>query len=291
MSSNYVQLLLTLAGVSALFVALSDKKSKTIVEHFGMIPPRVANVQRVVENVKTGDFVDIHGNYQAMLNPRQAGMVDYGASIRYKFPEQKYRADDMGSLSAPTPTSQQNIIVEKFCGSCGMEGYCGPNGCNNGPMSNQVPSSFAQPSYAQQQNQMDSVQSSDQIPVYNQGAMDVDALGQASMQPVVYDRYVYANQKNRLQGLGDPIRGDLPISPIERGWFTPSAQPQTMLRDSALVVMGGAENDTTRELMALKTAVSGGSLDTGSGINYSVQKSSFASAAGGDISANITAFP
>jgi hypothetical protein len=45
-----------------------------------------------------------------------------------------------------------------------------------------------------------------------------------SSNTVVYDRYIYANQKSRTHGLGDPIRGDLPIVPCGSGWFNMSCE-------------------------------------------------------------------
>ncbi len=266
MSSN--TMLYTLIGLSILLLVC---QRSNVIENFGMLPPRMVNVERVVQqSAKQGDFVEIPGTYQAVLNPRQAGMVDYGAFIRYNMPDKGNRADNMGSLGAN----------EGFCGSCSVEGYSG--GGQN------VQSGYAQPSYAQQVSQMSYTQANDMLPVQQMG-MSLDALGNENVQPIIYDRYIYANQKNPLYGLGDPIRGDLPIYPLEKGWFSPAAQPQSMLRDSALMVMGGTDNGTTKELMALKSAISGGTLNTGSGINYAVQRSPFASGAGGDI--NVTAFP
>jgi len=276
MSSN--NMLITLVGLSALIFAFQKYSSSNIVEHFGMLPKQMVSVERVVQQgPKVGDFYEVPGTYQAVLQPQQAGMVDYGANIRYNMPAKQYRADNMGTL----------------------EGYGGTSsGCRAGdslPQSSQfmkssniLPSNFASPSYSQQYNQLNFNQSTNTIPV-NGISGGVNALGEATEQPIVYDRYIYANQKNPLYGLGDPIRGDLPIVPLEKGWFSPAAQPQSMLRDSALMVMGGIDNGTTKELMALKSAVSGGVLDTGSGINYSVQKSSFASGGGSNI--HVTSFP
>jgi hypothetical protein len=299
MSSNN-NMLVALIGLSALIFTFQTYNQKNVVEHFGMNPKQMVSVERVAQqSPKTGDVVTVPGTFQAILNPRQAGMVDYGAFIRYNMPSKEHRADSMGSLSYANMVSDKS--VEGYCGG----GACNTAGCRAGgtndtsiqtsqslgtgsvKTSNAVPSGFASPSYAQQFNKLNYNETTDTLPVQGMGTA-ANALGQATVQPIIYDRYIYANQKNHLYALGDPIRGDLPIVPLSKGWFSPAATPQSMLRDSALMVMGGTDNETTKELMALKTAVSGGSLDTGSGINYGVQKSSFAS---GDGTLKVTSFP
>jgi hypothetical protein len=287
----------TLLGLSTLiFMFQAYNSNNNVVEHFGMNPKQMVSVERVVQqSPRKGDLVEVPGTYQAVLNPRQAGMVDYGAFIRYNMPGKEHRADSMGSLSFANMVSNKSV-----------EGYtnagCRAGGTNDtsiqtssslgtGPVksSNVTPSGFASPSYAQQFNKLNYNETTDTLPVQGMAnTAAVNALGEATVQPIIYDRYIYANQKNRLYALGDPIRGDLPIVPLSKGWFSPASTPQSMLRDSALMVMGGTDNSTTKELMALKTAVSGGTLDTGSGINYGVQKSSFAS---GDGTVKVTSFP
>jgi len=231
-----------IVGASVL-VFLYQRFNNQIVENFGMLPPQTVRVERVVEVPKTGDMYELPGTYQAMLNPREAGMVDYGANIRYKMPDQGNRADSMGTLG-PVPTA----IIK--------EGY----------------------------------QASSMMPISSASQVSApDVFGEASVQPIIYDRWVFANQKDRQREGADFIRGDLPITPIAKGWFSPAANPQTALRDGALMVMGGLDNETSRNLIALKSAISAGAVNTGSGIKYSVQSSPYTTAAGGDI--HVTRFP
>ena len=76
----------------------------------------------------------------------------------------------------------------------------------------------------------------------------------------VLNRYLYANKKDRQLGLADPIRGDLPITPCQTGWFQVSANPVTMLNPGALAVMGGTPSDyTPANLWRLQNAASGNS--------------------------------
>jgi hypothetical protein len=53
--------------------------------------------------------------------------------------------------------------------------------------------------------------------------------------------------------------------------------------------MGGVNNETQQELAALRSASAGGLINVGSGINYAVEKTPYATAAGSDI--QISAFP
>lgn len=75
----------------------------------------------------------------------------------------------------------------------------------------------------------------------------------------VIDRMVYSNSKSRLRGAGDPIRGDIGcIVPIKDQWFRPSARPNIDLRQGAIAILAGIENETPRELQALQNAYSAG---------------------------------
>jgi hypothetical protein len=88
--------------------------------------------------------------------------------------------------------------------------------------------------------------------------LDVANAGSAGVeQPIVYDRLIYANKKSRLYGKGDPIRGDLAIAPIQGDWFRPSVQPNIDLREGALTVIGGHDNNTAMQLRALQSEASG----------------------------------
>lgn len=89
------------------------------------------------------------------------------------------------------------------------------------------------------------------------------------MQPVTFDRFMYANKKSRRRTGGDPIRGDLPIIPQNTGWFRPSVQPHLDLKEGALSVLGGFDNETNSSLAALMKASSGNSMSTFGGVSFS----------------------
>lgn len=88
------------------------------------------------------------------------------------------------------------------------------------------------------------------------------------IQPVTYDRFMYANKKSRNRALGDSIRGDLPIVPVNMGWFTPSVQPHLDLKEGAMNVMGGFDNSTNNKLAALMSASAGKALQTFGGTPF-----------------------
>lgn len=87
-----------------------------------------------------------------------------------------------------------------------------------------------------------------------QGIVDNDG---SVIQPVVYDRMIYANKKSRLVEGADFIRGDLPIAPQNLGWFSPSVQPHIDLRQG---IVDNYDKDTADQLKFLQLK-SGGRFD------------------------------
>lgn len=89
------------------------------------------------------------------------------------------------------------------------------------------------------------------------------------VQPVTYDRFMFSNKKSRLREHGDPIRGDLPIIPHNSDWFRPSVQPHIDLKEGAMQVMGGFDNDTNNQLSMLMATSAGNAMQTFGGVNFS----------------------
>lgn len=89
------------------------------------------------------------------------------------------------------------------------------------------------------------------------------------VQPVTYDRFMFSNKKSRLREHGDPIRGDLPIIPHNSDWFRPSVHPHIDLKEGAMQVMGGFDNDTNNQLSMLMAASAGNAMQTFGGMNFS----------------------
>lgn len=75
-------------------------------------------------------------------------------------------------------------------------------------------------------------------------------LGNTDSQPMVYNKFIYTNKDSRLRGMGDPIRGDIPIAPIRGNWFIPSAAstPHTALQQGSINIMSGANNETSQAM-------------------------------------------
>ena len=131
----------------------------------------------------------------------------------------------------------------------------------------------------------------------------VNALGDVQ-QPIVYDRFMFANQKSRLPGLGDYFRGDLAIVPYTSAplgangvgcagnphvMFRPSVHPHIDLNEGAMAVMGGVNNTTNKDLHLMMNQATAGVYHTMGGVYYSVQKNTTLGACMNDI--NLTAFP
>lgn len=217
----------------ALLYSIKTNKDR-IIEQFGMLPQRNVRVELLEE--KDGKMYTVPPNYQALLQPRQAGDAPIGAFIRYKPPAQSLRADTMGTLISEKPIIKEGFVDEKdkggpvfMDGIVPLEGSCNAN------------------------------------------KTITNELGDVIPQPCIYQNYVYANTKSRLQGDQDHIRGAIPITP-EKGWFRPSVDPAKDLRLGAMFVMGGIDNDTTKELIALKSLSTGKLQDVGSGVKYNISR-------------------
>lgn len=289
MSSNN-NMLITLFGLSVLIFAFQKYSITDTVEGF-VDYPRTIKVERVAMSPRTGDVVNVQGQYQAMLQPRDwSGNTGYDALVKYNMPDQGKLGTSQGSLNFASMVSS-NKCTEGYCNGCNSAGCSAGNSMMNDTTksSNLLPSSFASANYKQQYNKLNFNSSTDLLPVTGMGAQTSNALGEVATQPIIYDRYVYANQRSRLYAQGDPIRGDLPIVPIAQGWFSPNVNPNIDLRDGATMAIGGTNNDTAKELMALRSAAAGGLLDVGAGVNYAVQQSVYTGAAGQDV--RVTAFP
>jgi len=248
-------------------------------------------------------------SFQGILSPRFSN-VDYGANIRYNMPSYANQGSPCDALAMGDMAkegyhdtrvqSRENVGCNK--GSCG--GGCG-DGCGvakcgkggvslGGQFSNTAPPAMSSdPNFQAAMNKIhnfdhtQSVVTDGLVPVGDMTT--INALG-AVEQPIVYDRYIYANQKSRLYAHGDPIRGDLPITPSGGNWFSVHPHPNIDLNPGAMNVMGGFDNATSRAMAELINATSGGYDKTIAGVDLNMvnQFSTNVSAAGGDI--HVTAF-
>lgn len=266
---------------------------------FGGLPSMTWKVDRVMagsqQAAQKGDFYSVPGTYQAILNPRFSN-TQYGSQIRYNMPSYDNMATPCDPLTFGNMAKEnyQEGYTENYgCGSCG--GGCSAVSCQKGGAPKAISagaplmeSDYAAGNYNQvvaEANQaMSYPDATDMVPVGDMTT--VNALGE-TVQPIVYDRFIYANRNSRLRGLGDPIRGDLPIVPCAADWFRPSVHPNIDLQEGAMNVIGGVDNSTTRALAELINTTSGD--HTIAGVNMASMRNMTTGSSMADL--NVTAFP
>lgn len=298
----------TLIALVVAVIAICNFNTKKVSSNegfgFGGLPSMTWKMERVLAPnngaVKKGDFYSIPGTYQAILNPRFSN-VDYGANIKYNMPSYEKMAVPCEPLTfgdMAKESYQENFTTgattEGYgCGGCG--GGCGSVSCRKGgaPKSFHGGAPLMEADYAagnynevlaQAHKGVEYPAATDMIPVGDMTT--VNALGE-TVQPMVYDRFIYANRNSRLRSQGDPIRGDLPIVPCAAEWFRPSVQPNIDLQQGAMNVLAGVNNETTQALSELINATSGD--QTIAGVNLASTK--MAGTSGALSTVNVTAFP
>jgi len=289
--------------VVALLVVIAGgvlKSKKPVKEGFlGNLPSMQTKVWRSMGNQK-GDFFSIPGQYQSMLSPRMNAGINYGANIRYNAPDYANMAVPCDPLALSDMVSASHVASEKPVRT--REGYCGTGcasiGCKKGggspegtrPSGPIAPADYAPGNFKAVRDSLYSDFSADEgVSMLPVGDMTMTtALGDV-VQPVIYDRFVYANRNNRLRSQGDPIRGDLPIVPCSSDWFRPSVHPQIDLQAGALNAMGGVQNDTSNQLAGLVAAASAGTSPFIGGVNMANQFDTSLGSAFADVT--VSSFP
>jgi len=272
----------------------------------------------------SGKFVSVP-SYQAVLSPRFSN-VQYGANIRYNMPDRENLAapcnpltfGDMAKENYSAPRQQQaQQTRENF--SCGS-GQCGSNdgvSCGKGGYGlghkvaggYELPVGYTNGNYGDVYNGL--TYDGKPAPVVSQPCTDnptsaslpvgtmttMDALGNPE-QFVVMNRLMNTNLKSRKRSLGDPIRGDLAITPCQQGWFSVYPTINVDLNPGAMNVLGGHQvGESNSKLMELLMNASGGARTTFGGVDFSdaprvnmtPQYGAALSAASTDV--NVTAFP
>ena len=317
--------IVTLTGLLLAVVAICNfdnkKKKVTSKEAFGMLPSFDLRVDRVAapsrQDASKGDFFSVPGTYQAMISPRFANM-SVGANIRYNPPSMTNMASPCDPLQFGNMVSK-SYTKENYHGGAPLmapnyaagdykqmvsevEGMRENYGCS-GPSCNKdgtpasfhggapiMPASFAAGNFDQVLQK--TFADSDVTTITNMLPIDtmatVNELGE-TIQPIVYDRFIYANRNSRLRSQGDMIRGDLPVVPCAPGWFRPSVSPNVDLQQGAMNVIGGVDNSTTRALAELIHASSGDTATTIAGVNMTSVKDVMTGQAMADV--RVTAFP
>lgn len=299
----------TLIGLLvAVFAICKTNMSPSINE--GFLPSRSVKVIREVHGKDGHGGYSLQNNYQSMLGnenfvsypclqakiePRFSN-TQYGANIKYNMPSYENLASPydplkIGDMAQENYGNTPGAVREDYYG-CGAT-RCDKGGVSPGLLGNASPDISHINNFEAVNNQIFS--SDNTIPVIGDslpvGDMTtINSSGEVD-QHIVYDRYIYAPMKSRLAAHGDHIRGDLAI-PFDssRNWFSVHPNPKTDLRQGAMHVMGGIENETSRALSDLIQATSGGTHTTMAGVdlNMSNQFSTTLGAAGGDV--QVTAF-
>lgn len=269
----------------------------------------------------SGKFVSVP-SYQALLSPRFSN-VQYGANIRYNMPDRENLAAPCAPLtfgdmakenySAPARAPQQSR--ENFsCGTgqCGSSDgqSCGKGGYGMGHKvagGYELPVGYTNGNYADVYNGL--TYDGRPAPIVSQPCTDnpvsaslpvgtmttMDSLGN-SEQFVVMNRLMNVQTTSRLRSQGDPIRGDLAITPCQSGWFSVYPRINTDLQPGAMNVLNG-DGESTSKLMQLLVDSSGGARSTFGGVdmtdNFNVNltpqmKTSLSQAAS---SVQVTSFP
>lgn len=297
--SNGIIALVTAIGTVALFIAIV---STNTTEGFWNIPSRTWKVEKVLEvgnrGCKRADFFQTP-NFQSILSPRFSN-VNYGAYIRTVLPP-------YGAMAVPQDPLNKECAVKVPIPKL-TEGFDyghteypkpGTSAPYNSPINPRVgsPTSYANGNFHQVQNAIAEIAGgavpTDTVVEGNAIMMGTDG---EMMNPIVYDRYIYANRNSRLRSLGDKFRGDLPIAPNNGNWFTPNVHPNIDLEAGAINVMAGVDNATSNQVANLIYNASGRADTTIAGVdmamkpvNTSFQTTTTNCAAGGDL--RIAGFP
>ena len=139
----------------------------------------------------------------------------------------------------------------------------------------------------------DGVSLSSSLPVRDMTAMN--ASSDNNTQPIIYDRYMFANRNSNLRSRGDKIRGDLAILPCNTGWFQVSVQPNIDLEAGALNVLAGINNEQGKAVSDIIYKTSGNSQTAVSGVNLANEVNMATMFGGGLMGAQgdvqVTAYP
>jgi hypothetical protein len=264
MSSNTVLGILGLAAVASLAYSLTKEEEKEDYM-FDLTYRTVPQVQKLSNN----DMLFTRGQYQPTLAPRVFdGVSDY---------------------------------VRNGTADINNQGYnprmpLGNSGCKLGTVENysQIANTVSKgvvPEKVQQERQF-STEYVNTLPV---GTMtDMDPSGNVE-QVAVYDRFVYTTQMPARNKAGvNYFAGDLAIAPLTTSVFgNPDCSPGTDLQQGALFVMGGTDNDNSKNLLALQQSYKGGGMTTFSGVSLNESRNAYGQplASGLTTQVGVTGFP
>ena len=243
-------------------------------EYFGTNPPMTTKINREIQ-MSNGTSYSVNGNYQSNLSPRFIN-TNVGANIRYHLPPPGVLPDS-NRTARRVPTETRPTIIDPPSSS--SSAATGRRLMNERHITMDTPSASVD---NMRQIQREYINVTDLLPVTDQAVHNETMQKQPMVedeQPIIYDRFMFANSKSNLRGQSDPFRGDLPIVPVlpqsapDSGvWFRPSVTPHIDLGRGYLSVAGGFDNDSNNKLKELMIASSGGTLETFGGDNIRLQR-------------------
>lgn len=263
----------TLSALIAIVFAICNfNTQKTITENFwGGIQ---FGAKKSVQHQTSNGMYNVPPTWQANLAPRSLGFANVCANLRYNPTSMKNQAATMDPLGR-----ENKMVRENYLASSAVNSQCGcdtPSCAKNGqkpvqmkPDPTLMNEGYADGNYNPLLNKVEA--GVDQPKIHSAlpiGTMEtVNALGETE-NVVNYNRPMFANLANtRLRAQGDMIRGDLPITPCNTGWFQVSVNPNLDLQAGAMNVMGGVGNQTNNATSALINAQVG--QTTIGGVNMS----------------------
>jgi hypothetical protein len=228
--------------VSVFAICNFNTKKITSNEGFGMNPSGSYKIDRITTD-NNGNRYSTPASYQAWANPNYQSVppprfanVNFGSNIRYNMPKEDYQGTPC------EPLTFGNMARENFESNRYTTPTCGKGGASG------IPENYKNGNYKQITDEIAYPNVSELVPVGDMST--VNSLGE-TVQPIIYDRFIYANRNSRLRSQGDPIRGDLPIVPCRTEWFRPSVTPFLDLQQGAMNVMGGVDNSTANAMADL----------------------------------------
>lgn len=221
----------------------------------------VNNTSEGFENPRnTTPVFQVPGYQQSYLSPRQSS-TGFSSFIRYNIPTEKNLA-----VRANDPL----MMRDSYCNPVKLANMVQPVK-ENFDNSDVVDGMAVSPQYAKLYKS--NLESSNQVISNNLPITSMaNSIGNENDPNIVnYNMYTFALQRDRLNGLGCPIRGDVPCTPClstpdpsSNTWFRPPVNPSTALRTGAINVIAGATNVTAMQTAEL--AARGTSKNTFAGV-------------------------
>lgn len=250
--------------------SLGIKASPSVVTPTGnvAIPNMPMPNSPLLSQLQNDQFIN-RPNFQNMLSPR-INPNGYGAYINYKTPSRNNLAVPKNPLDYGRMVDDSSSDVkEGYCSSCSSS----KQSCIHGKDKNNTPDAPSLAgNYVEEMNKAykehglgDDVVLDSSIPIGNMKS--VNAEGIESNVFTVNDIMYTAGKMSRTSKDRDWLRGDLAIPSVGIISKPAAASDPNSIQTGAMFVLGGINNETTKETSALKNIYSGNTQSTFSGIN------------------------